>query len=120
MLISGTGNILNDTYHKCMPDYNRRVPPKIEHAFPISRLGNGGTTAMIRRPETADIKLYLVGPNGEDSERNPVYLHSQVLRKSEFYNTMLSDRWSCSDERPLEIKVTSSHPYNRVLTQLHK
>ena len=70
--------------------------------------------------KTADIKLYLVGPNGEDSERNPVYLHSQVLRKSEFYNTMLSDRWSCSDERPLEIKVTSSHPYNRVLTQLHK
>ena len=101
-------------------DYNRRVPPKIEHAFLISRLGNGGTTATIRRPETADIKLYLVGPNGEDSERNPVYLHSQVLRKSEFYNTMLSDRWSCSDERPLEIKVTSSHPYNRVLTQLHK
>lgn len=68
-------------------------------------------------PNTADIKLRLIGSDGAEHEKNPLYLHSQVLRKSEFYKTMLSERWSShkqcleveDNKRPLEIEVTSSH-----------
>ena len=56
---------------------------------------------------TADVKLQLLGQDGVKYEGiNPLYLHSHVLTKSEFYKRQLS-----SDERqlPIEIKVRTSH-----------
>ena len=47
--------------------------------------------------ETADIKLQIVSKDGD--EENPIYLHSHILKKSEFYEARLSDRWSLPDER---------------------
>jgi hypothetical protein len=57
---------------------------------------------------TIDIKLWLINSDGAEHKGNPLYLHSQVLRKYEFYKTMLFERWS-SDKRSLEVEVTSSH-----------
>lgn len=57
---------------------------------------------------TADVILYLVGSTGEEYGGNPIFCHSPVLKKSEFFETKLSERWS-SDKRPCEIKLTSSH-----------
>ena len=54
--------------------------------------------------ETADIKLQIVSKEGD--EENPIYLHSQILKKLEFYEARLSE--SLPDERPLELKVRSS------------
>lgn len=59
--------------------------------------------------DTADIKLRLIGSDGADYGGNPVYLHSQVLGKSEFYKTMLSERWSSSDKRSVKVEGTNSH-----------
>lgn len=64
---------------------------------------------------TADIKFHLIDLEGAEYGGNPVYLHSQVLRKSEFYKNMISDRWSSSDERPLELKVISCHRFKRYI-----
>jgi hypothetical protein len=58
---------------------------------------------------TADIKLQLIGTDGAEYQRNPVYLHSDVLRKSEFYDTLMSERWSSDKKRPLEIEITSRY-----------
>jgi hypothetical protein len=58
---------------------------------------------------TADIKLLLIGSDETEYEGNPLYLHSQVLRKSEFYETLLSERWSAADKLPMEIHITSPH-----------
>jgi hypothetical protein len=55
--------------------------------------------------ETADIKLQFISEDGD--EENHVYLHSQVLKKSEFYEAWLSHRWSL-DEQPRELKIRSS------------
>ena len=42
---------------------------------------------------TADVKLQLLDEDGVQSEEtDPLYLHSQVLAKSEFYETKISDR----------------------------
>ena len=57
---------------------------------------------------TADIKLRLIGSEGADYEGNPVYLHSHVLGKSDFYKTMLSERWSSSGKRSVEVEGTNS------------
>jgi len=54
-----------------------------------------------------DIKLWLIDSNGVDRKGNHLYLHSQVLRKYEFYKTMLSERRP-SDKWSLEVEVTSS------------
>ena len=56
--------------------------------------------------ETADIKLQIVSKDGD--EENPIYLHSHILKKSEFYEARLSDHWSLRDEHPLELKVRAS------------
>lgn len=58
---------------------------------------------------TADIKLLLMGSDETEYEGNPLYLHSKVLRKSEFYETLLSERWSAADKLPIEIHITSPH-----------
>jgi len=58
---------------------------------------------------TADIKLLLIGSDETEYEGNPLYLHAQVLRKSEFYETLLSERWSAADKLPMEIHITSPH-----------
>ena len=60
---------------------------------------------------TADIKFHLIDLEGSEYGGNPIYLHSQVLRKSKFYKNMISDHWLSSDERPLELKVTSCHGF---------
>jgi hypothetical protein len=38
--------------------------------------------------DTADIKLRLISSDGVECKGNHLYLHSQVLRKYEFYKTM--------------------------------
>jgi len=53
--------------------------------------------------ETADVKLQLIC----EDEENVVYLHSQVLRKTEFYDAWLSHRWSL-DEWPRELNIRGS------------
>lgn len=58
---------------------------------------------------TADIKLQLTGSDETEYEGNPLYLHSRVLRKSEFYGTLLFERWSAGDKLPIEIHITSPH-----------
>jgi hypothetical protein len=59
---------------------------------------------------TADVRLHLTDPAGVEYTGNPLVLHSQVLKKAEFFETKLSQRWS-SGKRPFEIKVTCSyHP----------
>ncbi|GLJ50236.1 hypothetical protein SUGI_1069420 [Cryptomeria japonica] len=63
---------------------------------------------------SADVKLQICGPNGEEYEGNPLHLHSQTLQKSEFFKTLLSDRWSL-DIRPLEIEVTTSQSFENYL-----
>jgi hypothetical protein len=39
----------------------------------------------------ADKKLRLINSDGAKRKGNPLYLHSQVLRKYEFYKTMFSE-----------------------------
>nr|ABK27128.1 unknown [Picea sitchensis] len=56
---------------------------------------------------TADIRLYLIGSSGQETE-DPLFVHSQVLKKAGFFETKLSE-CSSSDKRPFEIKVTNSH-----------
>lgn len=58
---------------------------------------------------TADIRLYLIGSSGQETE-DPLFVHSQVLKKAGFFETKLSE-CSSSDKRSFEIKVTNS--YNR-------
>ena len=66
--------------------------------------------AQFGKESTSDIKLQLIVKDGAEYQRNPLYLHSDVLRKSsEFYDAFLSQRWSAENKRPLEIKITSSH-----------
>jgi hypothetical protein len=57
---------------------------------------------------TADIKLQLIGTDGGEHRTNPLYLHSQILKKSEFYATLLCKRWS-SERRPIEMEITTFH-----------
>jgi hypothetical protein len=63
---------------------------------------------------TADVTLHLTDSAGVEYTGNPLVLHSQVLKKAEFFETKLSQRWS-SDMQPFEIKVTCSyHPENYI------
>jgi len=57
---------------------------------------------------TADIKLQLIGTDGGEHRRNPLYLHSQILKKSEFYAALLSERWS-SERPPIEMEIATFH-----------
>jgi len=57
--------------------------------------------------DTADIKLRLISSDGAEHKGSPLYIHSQVLRKSEFYITLLSECWSL-DKRSLEVEGTNS------------
>lgn len=56
---------------------------------------------------TADVRLHLIGSTGEEYGGNPIFCHSQVLKKSELFQTKLSERRS-SDKPPFEIKVKVS------------
>lgn len=64
---------------------------------------------------TADIILRLLDSEGAEYEENPLYLHSQVLRKCDFYETMLSERWALDKQRPLPITVTSTHGLDKYI-----
>ncbi|GLJ47981.1 hypothetical protein SUGI_1013200 [Cryptomeria japonica] len=61
---------------------------------------------------SADLKLWLTGTNEETYEKNPVYLHSVILKRSEFFHVKMSERWS--SDKPSEIRVTS-HNFNDYL-----
>ena len=43
------------------------------------------------------------------SDPSQLALRLGVLRKSEFYETLLSERWSAADKLPTEIHITSPH-----------
>lgn len=58
---------------------------------------------------TADIQLQLIYTDGTEYQRKLLHLHSIVLRKSEFYNTLLSERWSLEKTKPFEITVPSRY-----------
>ena len=60
---------------------------------------------------TADVKLQLLDEDGvQYEETDPLYLHSQVLAKSEFYETKISDRLTFDKKQlPMEINVRTSH-----------
>ncbi|GLJ47957.1 hypothetical protein SUGI_1012640 [Cryptomeria japonica] len=62
---------------------------------------------------SADLKLWLTGLNGEKYQRNPVYLHSPILKRSEFFQVMMSERWSSG--KPTKISVTTSHNFDDYL-----
>lgn len=56
--------------------------------------------------ETADVILRLVPLEG--LEQPPLYVHSQVLRKSEFFDARLSERWSFGGGiQPIELTLNS-------------
>lgn len=57
---------------------------------------------------TADTKLQLISKDGTEYKTNTLHLHSQVLRKSEYYETLLSDSWS-PEKQPTEIKISTPH-----------
>lgn len=57
---------------------------------------------------TADVKLQLIHTDGTADEANTLYLHSEVLRKSDFYKDKLSEH--CSQEPPIEIKMEITSP----------
>lgn len=57
---------------------------------------------------TADVKLQLLHTDGTAYEENTLYLHSEILRKSEFYKDMLSER--CFQEPPIEIEMKITNP----------
>lgn len=59
---------------------------------------------------TADVRLNIIDSAGVEHPGNPLLLHSQVLKKAEFFETKLSQSGS-SAKRPFEMKVTCScHP----------
>lgn len=59
---------------------------------------------------TADVRLNLIDSAGVEYPGNPLLLHSQVLKKAEFFETKLSQSGS-SPKLPFEMKVTcSGHP----------
>ncbi|XP_057846893.2 BTB/POZ domain-containing protein At3g05675-like [Cryptomeria japonica] len=61
----------------------------------------------------ADVKLWLTGTNGEIYERNLIYLHSAIMKRSQFFEVMMSDRWSSG--KPTEISVTTSHNFDEYI-----
>lgn len=63
---------------------------------------------------TADVMLELIRSDGSVYKRNPLYLHSKILKKSEYYEAMLSERWS-SNKRPLEVKSTVYHSFHKYI-----
>ncbi|GLJ47970.1 hypothetical protein SUGI_1012960 [Cryptomeria japonica] len=58
---------------------------------------------------SADVKLWLTGTNGQKYERNPIYLHSAILKRSEFLQAMMSERWSSG--KSTELSVTTCHNF---------
>lgn len=63
---------------------------------------------------TADVMLELIRSDGSVYKRNPLYLHSKILKKSEYYEAMLSERWS-PNKRPLEVKSTVYHSFHKYI-----
>jgi len=57
---------------------------------------------------TADMILHLFSTDGGEHGRNALYLHSQILKSSEFFATLLCERWS-SERPPIEMELTTSH-----------
>ncbi|GLJ47972.1 hypothetical protein SUGI_1012990 [Cryptomeria japonica] len=62
---------------------------------------------------SADVKLWLTGPSDEKYERNPIYLHSAILKRSEFLQAMMSERWSSG--KSTELSVTTYHNFDEYL-----
>jgi len=93
----------------CCPAVESKLHPQCEKIF-LSLFQVAMATQLLQFGDksTADTKLQLIGIDGTEYETNTLYLHSQVLRKSEFYEIMLSDTWS-PGKQPIEIKITSPH-----------
>ena len=60
---------------------------------------------------TADVKLQLLDEDGVQSEEtDALYLHSQVLAKSEFYETKIFYRLNSNKKQlPIKMNVRTSH-----------
>ncbi|GLJ47983.1 hypothetical protein SUGI_1013240 [Cryptomeria japonica] len=59
---------------------------------------------------SADVKLWLTGQNDRNYEGNPVFLHSVILKRSQFFVVKMSERWS--SDKPTDIRVTTSHDFD--------
>ncbi|GLJ22254.1 hypothetical protein SUGI_0418520 [Cryptomeria japonica] len=62
---------------------------------------------------SADVKLFLTGTNDEKYGRNPIYLHSQILKRSKCFEPELSAH--SSSDKPTEICVSISHDFDHYL-----
>ncbi|GLJ17090.1 hypothetical protein SUGI_0295600 [Cryptomeria japonica] len=62
---------------------------------------------------SADVKLFLSGPGDEKYGRNPVYLHSQILKRLKCFQSRFSNRWS--SDKSTEMRVTTSHNFDHYL-----
>ncbi|GLJ17088.1 hypothetical protein SUGI_0295560, partial [Cryptomeria japonica] len=62
---------------------------------------------------SADVKLFLKGPSEEKYGRNPIYLHSQILKRLKFFESRFSNSWS--SDKSTEIWVTTSHNFDHYL-----
>ncbi|GLJ17094.1 hypothetical protein SUGI_0295640 [Cryptomeria japonica] len=62
---------------------------------------------------SADVKLFLTGPGEEKYGTNPVYLHSQILKKLKCFEGEFSNRWS--PYKSTEIRLTTSHNFDHYL-----
>lgn len=58
---------------------------------------------------TTDVKLKFIHTDGTGYQRNPLHVHSNVLRKSEYYDTLLCERWSLEKKQPFEFTVPSRY-----------
>ncbi|GLJ50308.1 hypothetical protein SUGI_1071850 [Cryptomeria japonica] len=53
-----------------------------------------------------DVKLQIICFDGHPYGGNPIYLHSQVLKKSSYFEARLSERWSPESSFSAEIIIT--------------
>ncbi|GLJ50245.1 hypothetical protein SUGI_1069600 [Cryptomeria japonica] len=86
----------------------------LDEVIPNRKIKSGMDWSQFGTKNSADVKLRIFGPNREEYEGNPLLLHSQTLQNSEFFKTLLSERWS-SNIRPIEIKVTTGQPFENYL-----
>ncbi|GLJ17092.1 hypothetical protein SUGI_0295620 [Cryptomeria japonica] len=62
---------------------------------------------------SADVTLFLTGPGEIKYGRNPVYLHSQILKRLKSFEGKFSDRWEL--HKSTDVWVTTSHNFDHYL-----
>ncbi|GLJ22252.1 hypothetical protein SUGI_0418500 [Cryptomeria japonica] len=66
---------------------------------------------------SANVKLYLAPSDEEEYRKDPVYLHSQILKRSTFFDPELSE---CSPlDKTTELWVTTPHNFDHYLKCIH-